>query len=948
MSEVAYSWRHIGSLFFALVLSLSLTIGPANAQNFVEYHPDTEFEEWVRKANPACMPKPFKISTDAYAYRLLVGAYRECAPSHYNSETGSFDKPNMTDEQAAKWTGLAIGSLANPAVATYASGELLSAGAKCVLRSFVDASDEATPETKKTVKAAIDGAGTLFDWYGFAKDIPELANPNRVKSIEAAVSVYISSIERIPEGDSALEFLENTWDAGIQGLREVYDGPRKTAWKAAQYHTEQCEFDKAREQLKLTRKETDDACIAYGEGYRQAEKNMVIFMSTNRRQVNLPFNSGDVAKKNYNMYLGQILDRKEKLTELIDFYAELNNYETGKDGPDKQARELWERQSYYTLYATNARDGIGTRHGCISAAKAIELVSPKSLSTQCRITFFQTKNDGTPNPEFLVSDLAEYSYQQRAERWAALEGIRTAHQQCDASTRDQKSAELRSLVTRKPMYRVIDGACHELSQPELLAQLDKLSKDLPDHCKMVSVPTTILGAPVGEAIKLLEATQLYISDITKVDPKQGQEPGIVIYSRPEPGSTVRVHSLVGLTVIGEFPEDQTPDGEMVEVPALVPATEDGAKAALLRAGLVGMTGWEVPADKIERVPGDLVSADPATGAMVEPGSTVTLTIIGPRPMVEVPSITGASTLAEAKTILTAAGLVPGDEFEGEQAPPEGALTAVFYATHPPIGSTQEMFSTVSMIRYGLNRVPEAVIGMLPEDAAGVLAVGGKFVAGTVINGKTVKEGEEAGLVQTTEPAVGTPVAKGTVVNLIVGTPHIESTPPPDEDDSANDTELPEPEVVAEPEPEPEDEAEPEVEGDDIGWIGRWRVTNIETGELLTVLNITAGSDGLNMKVFTIKEGTLKEFADLPMVMNTVGVLRVHPKLSRELDAVANNNDPGNGVIDEVMREGVGKVAEGLITYLRTLEISRNRTICTVQAEVPEKGRQSMDALCVRE
>jgi hypothetical protein len=150
MSEFTFCWRHLGSLLLALALSLGLTTGSADAQDFVEYDPDLGFEKWVRKANSACMPKPFKISTDPYAYRLLAGVYGECAPSHYNPATGSFDKPNMTEEEAEKWAALAIGSLVNPAIAAYASGEVLTAGGKCVLRSFIDASDTATPKTKES------------------------------------------------------------------------------------------------------------------------------------------------------------------------------------------------------------------------------------------------------------------------------------------------------------------------------------------------------------------------------------------------------------------------------------------------------------------------------------------------------------------------------------------------------------------------------------------------------------------------------------------------------------------------------------------------------------------------------------------------------------------------------------------------------------------------------
>ncbi len=766
MSEITFCWRDTVSFVFALILSFGLIPGAADAQDFVEYQPNTTFENWVRKANPACMPKPLEISTEPYAYRVLRGVYAECAPSHYNPDTGSFDKLNMSEEEANKWAALAVGSLVNPVVAGYASGEVLTAGGKCVLRSFIDASDTATPSTKETLKAAVDGAGTLLDWYQFADAIPELANPKRAKSIEAAVSVYLSSIDRLPEGASALEFLKNSWSSGIQSLREFNDGPRITAWKAVQSHMDQCEFDKAGEQLKLARAETDKACEAYGESYRQAQKNMSIFMSTNRKQVDLPFGSGDEAKKNYNTYLGFIEGHKAKLTELINFYDEIDRFEASNESPKKKSREFWEMQSQYYVFATLAHNGLGTKQGCLNTAKAIKLVGPENMSAQCRVTFFDTKSDGTPSPEFLVSDLADYSYQQRAERWAALEDVRSAYLQCEQGTRDQKATALRDLVLNKPMYRVIDGACHELTQPELLAQLDKISKKMPDHCAMTTVPKAIIGLTTTEAGIVLEASKLFLSGpFTVVPLKEGAKPNTIIDSQPSPGKSLRIWSPVTVTIYDKA-NNEAPIAALVDVPTVIGLTDDAARKALDAVGLVAGYAEEVAADQEAMVPGNIHAASHISGDQLPVGSIVTLTRIGPRPNVAVPSIAGAKTWDEVQAILAGAKLATDNAFEVETMP-EGAAPGEFFASDPVADTQVEMFSIVTPLRYPSNLRPvPSVLTMKAVDAVKLINKDG-FFTGVAAPGRLAKEGEEPLQVLSVSPSVGTMLPKGSVVTVTV-------------------------------------------------------------------------------------------------------------------------------------------------------------------------------------
>lgn len=948
MSEITFCWRLIVSVFLTVILSLGLTIGSAGAEEFVEYRPDTKFEEWVRKANPACMPEPFKISTDPYAYRLLAGVYGECAPSHYNPNTGNFDKPNMTDDEAEKWAGLAIGSLTNPAVASYAGKEVLTAGAKCVLRSLIDASDEASPQTKVTLKAAVDGAGTLFDWYGFAAKIPELASPDRIKSVEAAVSVFLASMERLPEGGSALEFLNSTWNSGIQGIQEAYDGPRITAWKASQYHTDQCEYDQAHEKLELARRETDRACAAYGEGYRQAQKNMTIFMSANRRLVSLPFGSGDQAKGNYNMYLGFIESQTERLTELINFYDEIETYKTGKDGPDEKARKLWEMQSQYYVHATRAHEGIGTRQGCISIVKAMELVSPKNISPQCRIAFFHDKGDGTPNPEFLVSDLANYSYQQRAERWAALEDVRTAHLNCDQTTRDQKAADLRSLVLNKPMYRVIDGACHQLTQPELLAQLDKISKKMPDHCAVTTVPKEIIGLNMTEAGKVLQASKLFLSGpFTIVDLKEGAKPNTIIDSVPPPGDKLRVWSPVTVTMYGAAPKED-PDAGLVDVPTVIGMNYEAANTALTAVGLVPAYGKEVAADQEAMVPGNIHTASHIAGDKLPAGSAVSLTKIGPRPMVSVPSIAGAKTEAEARSILAGVKLAVSAAVDSDTIP-DGGTPGEFFATEPAADSQVEMFSSVTPIRYPATLRPVPSFGTMKAQAyIGLVNKDGFFTA-TPAPGAIAKEGEEPLMVLSVSPGVGTMLPEGSVITVTISMPRVDLEDVPEEDIFVEGEE--EDSVDMTPETEPDATTEEFDENDPFGWFGRWAVSGLEeldaeapsSGHMLVDIGPEAGR--LVLRLSPDNPEAQDALSVLPIVIDENGVIRTssahlaHFKKTWMLDY---------DLSDEAEAE-MARFTNNFLEFLKAFQLSKDGQGCTVVATDINTGAYKKDQFtCVRQ
>lgn len=108
--------------------------------------------------------------------------------------------------------------------------------------------------------------------------------------------------------------------------------------------------------------------------------------------------------------------------------------------------------------------------------------------------------------------------------------------------------------------------------------------------------------------------------------------------------------LGGIQLTGEAPP---PPVEKVHVPNVVGKTLEQAMGILGRAGLVGAS---------VSVAGTVETQTPAAGAQADKGSIVTLTVKGvvvPPPVekVTVPNVVG-QTLAQAKAIITRAGLVP--------------------------------------------------------------------------------------------------------------------------------------------------------------------------------------------------------------------------------------------------------------------------------------------------
>ncbi len=193
--------------------------------------------------------------------------------------------------------------------------------------------------------------------------------------------------------------------------------------------------------------------------------------------------------------------------------------------------------------------------------------------------------------------------------------------------------------------------------------------------KQVSVPN-IVDLKKGAANSAIKDAGLKVGETTTVE--DAAPANTVIGQDPPAESTVDQGSLVNYTISSGPP--------LVQVPELKNESEARAVNALESLGLVVQTEQRTNSAVAA---GDAVKTDPAAGAMVEVGSTITLTISKGPKQVTVPNIVGLAE-ADAQAALTNAELTPGARSDAEDAAPAGTVVA----QDPAEGSVLDKNSTV--------------------------------------------------------------------------------------------------------------------------------------------------------------------------------------------------------------------------------------------------------------
>ena len=237
-----------------------------------------------------------------------------------------------------------------------------------------------------------------------------------------------------------------------------------------------------------------------------------------------------------------------------------------------------------------------------------------------------------------------------------------------------------------------------------------------------------MGLEKGAANSAIEDAGLQVGETTTVE--DTAPANTVIGQDPPAESTVDQGSLVTYTISSGPP--------LVQVPEVKNESEARAVNALEGLGLVVQTEQRTNSAVAA---GDAVKTDPAAGAMVEVGSTITLTSSKGPKQITVPNIVGLAE-ADAQATLTNAELTPGARSDAEDAaaagtvvaqdPAEGSVldknSAVDYtvSTGPavePMGAggdlaSPEVSSQLDIVATEIESVRELTLSNTPYDGSG--------------------------------------------------------------------------------------------------------------------------------------------------------------------------------------------------------------------------------------
>jgi serine/threonine-protein kinase len=282
----------------------------------------------------------------------------------------------------------------------------------------------------------------------------------------------------------------------------------------------------------------------------------------------------------------------------------------------------------------------------------------------------------------------------------------------------------------------------------LLFLLASNFNDTEDPVETVTVPG-VVGRNVDEARAALEAEGFEVTTAFEESERPADE---VIEQDPAAAEEAEVGSIVNLTVS----QGPTP----VQVPDVtgLPAAE--ANQALLDAGL---TVNQVAVEDDEVDEGLVVSQDPAGGASVPKGQTITINVSSGAGTVVVPNVAG-QTESEARTALQQAGLT--NVTTQPQASSEVEAGRVI-SSDPAGGAEVPAGQAITLVvSSGVETVQvPRVEGLSEQSARSALERAGLAVE---VTEEDVANAGQDGQVITQSPAAGQQIARGETVTIFVG------------------------------------------------------------------------------------------------------------------------------------------------------------------------------------
>jgi eukaryotic-like serine/threonine-protein kinase len=198
------------------------------------------------------------------------------------------------------------------------------------------------------------------------------------------------------------------------------------------------------------------------------------------------------------------------------------------------------------------------------------------------------------------------------------------------------------------------------------------------------------------------------------------------------------------------------EGQYTTVPSLADMTVSTARGDLSNAGLGVVVGTPRHSDTVQA--GQIISSDPASGARISHGGTVTIIpSLGPV-LIAVPSVTGQS-LAQADHSLKAAGLTPGrPTYQTSTSIPAG----VVLSTNPVAYQHWPENKPVQLVVSSGQPLPNFV-GQQVTAAQGAAAGGGYSIDPVTVSNSS----QPANTIIKQSPAANTPITSGEVVTVWV-------------------------------------------------------------------------------------------------------------------------------------------------------------------------------------
>jgi serine/threonine protein kinase/beta-lactam-binding protein with PASTA domain len=258
---------------------------------------------------------------------------------------------------------------------------------------------------------------------------------------------------------------------------------------------------------------------------------------------------------------------------------------------------------------------------------------------------------------------------------------------------------------------------------------------------LVVIPN-VKGFTTSDAQHMLSDAKFKTKIVGRFDAAAAKD--TVLDASPAIGSSAGEGSTITLTV--------SQGRQPVRVPQLVGASVDSARGALAKLGLKLNIDQQTASDLIPS--GTIVSQAQGGGSMVDPGSTVGLTVSTGPVLVSVPDV-GAKSPADAVAALQAAGFTPRIQYIVDASNAGGNVSA----QDPAANATAPRRSTVTINVAVPGTVPD-VANMALDDAKRAIIASGY----TVGNVAVTQDGSD-GKVARTEPEANASLRPGEAVTI---------------------------------------------------------------------------------------------------------------------------------------------------------------------------------------